>query len=415
MQGGVCGMTGKASELRTSNNIYRAYKFRLYPSQQQKEYFAKTFGCVRFIYNKMLEDKIKRYQETGERLRNHPAQYKDEYPFLKEVDSLGLGNAQLNLERAFRNFFGDKAVGFPKFKKKKSKQSYTTNNINGTIYIKNGRIRLPKLKSMVKIKQHRLIAGRIKSATVTQTPTGKYYISILVEEEITPLPKTNKAIGIDLGLINFAVTSDGEIIQNPKWLRKSECRLRKLQKDLSRKKKGSRNWEKARLKVAKLYEKVANQRRDFLHKLSSKIIRENQVIILEGLRVKNMLKNRCLSKSIGEAAWAEFRTMLEYKAKWYGRQIIIAPSSYASSQLCSYCGYKNEEVRNLRLREWTCPECNSVHDRDVNASENLLKLAIGFAPSRLGRPSELGEPWWVATIDQEAPTSKTTKLEQSTP
>ena len=345
--------------------MLKAYKYRIYPNKEQEEYFSKCFGCVRFIYNKMLN--------------NTPAQYKKEFVWLKEVDSLALANAQMNLDKAYKNFFRDKSVGFPKFKSKKNNHhSYTTNNQKNTIYIVDNKyIKLPKLKTVVRIKLHRQIPkdGIIKSATVSKVPSGKYYVSVLVEQELEPLPKNEFAVGVDLGLTDFAITSDGVKYPNPRYLKKSLNKLAKEQRRLSKKKIGSKNRNKQRIKVAKLYEKISNQRKDFLHKISSELINENQVICLEDLHVKEIQQNKYLSQSVSDAGWYEFRRQLEYKAKWYGRTISFIDKWYPSSQICSNCG-NNTGKKPLNIREFTCQYCGKHHDRDINASINILHKGL---------------------------------------
>ena len=366
----------------------KAYKFRIYPTEEQEIFFAKSFGCVRKVYNLMLDDRKKAYEEVKNDSSKKmtfptPAKYKEEFPFLKEVDSLALANAQLNLDKAYRNFFRDKSVGFPRFKSKKNPvQSYTTNNQNGTVALIDHKfIKVPKLKSLIRIKLHRQPRGVIKSATISRHSSGKHYISLLCKEEIIELPKTNLAIGIDLGITDFAILSNGQKFDNNKFTSKMEKKLKREQRKLSRraliaKKNGinlfeTKNYQKQKKKVAGLHEKVMNQRTDFLNKLSTEIIKNHDIICIESLNTKGMLRNHKLAKSISDVSWSSFVNKLQYKADWYGRELIKVDQWFPSSQICSGCGHKDGK-KSLDIREWTCPLCSAHHDRDINASLNIL-------------------------------------------
>jgi len=333
---------------------------------------ARTFGCVRFIYNRMLSDKIKYYEETKQKLNNTPAQYKKEFEWLKEVDSLALANAQMNLQAAYNNFFRSPKVGFPKFKSKKSnRRSYTTNCVNGNILIENGYIKLPKV-GLVKLKQHRLIPSgyKLKSVTVSQTPGGKYYVSVLFayENQVQQIePQT--FIGLDFSMHELYKDSNGSEPQYPRYYRQAEKKLRRGQRKLSLMRKGSKNRDKQRIRVAKMHEKVANQRKDFLHKQSRQIANAYDCVCIENLDMKAMAQSLNFGKSVSDNGWGMFITFLQYKLTNIGKRLVRVDKFFASSQICSCCGYKNTAAKNLSIRAWDCPGCGAHHDRDVNAQQ----------------------------------------------
>ena len=361
----------------------KAFKYRLYPNKWQEEYFSKTFGCVRFIYNKMLNDKIEYYKEFKQSLKNTPAQYKDEFPWLKEVDSLALANAQMNLQSAYNNFFKNPKSGFPKFKSKKRDQaSYTTNNQGGNIYISedNKYICLPKIK-LVRVKVHRQLPQNniIKSVTISKTKSGKYCISILCEYELNIQEKQlniENSLGLDYSSHDFYVDSNGDKANYPRYYRLMQEKLAREQRKLSKMKLHSNNYEKQRAKVAKISEKIANQRLDFQHKLSTQLANTYDYIFVEDINLQAMSQCLRLGKSTMDNSFGQFRSLLQYKMFERGKIFHKIGRFEPTSQTCSECGCKHPFTKDLSVRKWACPDCGAELDRDINAAKNIRKSGI---------------------------------------
>jgi len=368
-------------------DIKRAYRFRCYPTPEQEVILARTFGCARFAYNHMLRLRTDAWFQRQERIGYHETsaaltalKKQPEFVWLNEVSSVPVQQALRHLQTAFANFFA-KRTKYPSFKRKDGPQSaeYTTSAFKW-----DGKtLKLAKMDAPLAIRFSRTIprAAKVTTVTVSKDAAGRYFVSMLCDDTVSAKPDAAGKVGIDLGLTHFAILSTGEKIAAPNMFRRHEAKLAKLQRRLAKKQKGSARRVKAKRKVARLHAKVADARRDFLHKLSTRLINENQVIAIESLAVSNMQKNRCLAKSISDASWSEFVRQLEYKAQWYGRTLIGIDRWYPSSKRCSDCGHTVSKL-SLSVREWVCPECGTIHDRDINAARNVL--AAGLAVSAHG-------------------------------
>ncbi|HET8852605.1 MAG TPA: RNA-guided endonuclease TnpB family protein [Ktedonobacteraceae bacterium] len=384
----------------------KAYKYRFYPSDKQKRILAQTFGCCRYVYNWALRERTDAYYQHGERLyyegtaqRLVTLKKQEETIWLNEVSSVPLQQALRHLDKAFRNFF-EGCADYPTFKKKRNQQSatYASNAFTWDGHT----LTLAKMDAPLSIVWHRPLPDGLLPSTVTITKdeANRYFVSILVEEDIKPLEVTPKMVGLDLGLKSMVITSDGHTYGNPQFFAKDEKKLAKAQRRHAKKKKGSKNRAKARLKVARIHKKIADRRRNYQHQLSTHTIRENQVVCVESLSVKNMVKNRCLAKAISDVGWAEFVRQLEYKAAWYGRTLVKIDKWYPSSKRCFDCGHILDSL-TLDVRSWTCPQCGVVHDRDINAAKNIL--AAGLAVAACG---EAVRPGAVKTKPGKPPRSR---------
>ena len=356
----------------------RAYKYRIYPNKKQQELIRKTFGCTRYVYNYYLDKrKTDKINYTYVKCAKDLTQLKKELEWLKEVDSVGLQTSLKDLDVAYKNFFSSRS-GYPKFKSRKNRhQSYRTSFTNNNIAFMNKHIKLPKL-GLVKVRDKQVPQGRILNATISQEPDGRFYCSLCCTDvSFEQLPKTNQFVGIDLGLLDFAIFSDGIKIENPRFFEKSEKKLAKLQRELSRKTIGSNRWNKARIKVAKLQKHISNQRKDFLQKLTTLIVRKYDIICIEDLDVKTMKETELTvrNKRVSDVSWSEFRRQLTYKSTWYGRTLSVVDRYYPSSQICHHCG-RIDGKKAETIRFWVCPKCNSKLDRDVNAAINILNEGL---------------------------------------
>jgi len=368
----------------------RAYKYRFYPTDEQRVILAQTFGCCRFVYNWGLHTRSFAYKEQGQKLNYNALaamlpDLKREYPWLCEVSSVPLQQSLRHLDTAFKNFFEGRAK-YPTFKKKQNAQSATY--ASNAFKWENGQLTLAKMNEPLAITFHRDLPKGCKpsSVTISKDCANRYFVSMLIEDKIEPLPVVNKMVGLDLGIKSMVALSTGESIDNPKFYAKDEKCLAKAQRRHARKKKGSKNRAKARLKVARVHARINDQRRDYQHKLSTRIIRENQVICIESLAVKNMVKNHKLAKAISDVGWGEFVRQLEYKSKWYGRTLVKIDRWYPSSKTCHACKHVGDSLP-LDIREWVCPECGVVHDRDTNAALNILAEGLSaFACGGSVRP-----------------------------